>query len=152
MTHEEVESILNYSHIGACGGLLSGLETTHNILCADYFCPTIFKDCVEAIKCCHSYLLFTNKMSSHPALFFPIITVGPFTTWGVEFMTCNLVYVGWHIHIIVFIDYFTMWLEEKPIVKEDGETTTYFVFNRIIDRSSILKYIVNYHGIHFENC
>ena len=45
LTHEEAEIVLNDAHSGACGGHLFGLGTTHKILHADYFWPTIFKDC-----------------------------------------------------------------------------------------------------------
>jgi hypothetical protein len=50
LTHEEVEQVLNDCHLGACGGHLSGMATTQKILCASYFWPSIFKDCIEAIK------------------------------------------------------------------------------------------------------
>ena len=53
LTLEEVEVVMNDCHSGACGGHLSGLATTQNILRAGYFWPSIFKDCMEAIKRCH---------------------------------------------------------------------------------------------------
>ena len=53
LTHEEAKIVLNDAHSGACGGHLSGLATTHNILHVSYFWPMIFKDCVEAMKRCH---------------------------------------------------------------------------------------------------
>ena len=39
LTHEEEEIVLNDFHSGACGGHLSGLETTQNILRFCYFWP-----------------------------------------------------------------------------------------------------------------
>ena len=53
LTHEEAEIVLNDSHSGVCGGHLSGLVMAQKILRATYFWPTIFKDCVEAVKRCH---------------------------------------------------------------------------------------------------
>ena len=79
LSHEEADIVVNDSHSGACGGHLSGLATAQKILHAGYFWPTIFKDCVEAMKCCHHCQLYTRKMWFHPASLFPIITVGPFT-------------------------------------------------------------------------
>lgn len=54
VTHEEHEQFLNDFHTGACGSHLSGLETTQKILCTGYFWPSIFKDCLNAVKKCHS--------------------------------------------------------------------------------------------------
>jgi hypothetical protein len=62
LTHEEAKVILNDFHGGACGGHLSGLETTQNILRVGYFWPTIFKDCIEAVKKCHPCQIFTKNM------------------------------------------------------------------------------------------
>ena len=53
LTHEEAEVVLNDCHGGACGGHLSGLATAQKILRAGYFWPSIFKDCIEAVKRCH---------------------------------------------------------------------------------------------------
>ena len=44
-----------------------------------------------------------------------IITIGPFTKWGVEFMNCNLTSARGNHHIIVAIDYFTKWEEATPL-------------------------------------
>lgn len=53
VTHEEAELIMNDCHSGACGSHLSMLATTQKILCTRYFWPSIFKDCITAVKKCH---------------------------------------------------------------------------------------------------
>ena len=53
LTHEEAEVVLNDCHGGACGGHLSGLSTAQKFLRAGYFLPSIFKDCVNAVKKFH---------------------------------------------------------------------------------------------------
>ena len=129
LTQEEVETILNDSHSGACGGHLSGLAMAQKILRAGYFWPIIFKDCVEAVKHCHPCQLYTRKMRSHPTPLFPVVSVGPFMKWGIDYMTCNPASAGGHKYIIVAVDYFTKWAEAMPTFKDNGETAAYFVFN-----------------------
>ena len=90
-------------------------------------------------------------MSFHPTPLYPIITAGPFTKWGVDFMDCNPSLARGHHHIIVAMDYFTKWEEAIPTTKYDGETTTHFIFNQIITRFGILKELVTDHGIQFQN-
>ena len=68
-------------------------------------------------------------MRSHPTPLFPIVLVGPFMKWGIDYVTCNPASAGWHKYIIVAIDYFTKWAEEMPTFKADGETAAFFVFN-----------------------
>ena len=74
--------MLNDFHGGACGGHLAGVDTTQNILRAGYLWPSIFKDCVNAVKKCHPCQVFAQNMRSKPTPLHLIITVGPFTKWG----------------------------------------------------------------------
>ena len=127
----EAEIVLNDAHSGACGGHLSGLEMTHKILHAGYFWPTIFKDCVEAVKHCHPYQLYTKKMRLHPTPLFPVILVGPFMKWGIYYVTFPTSDEG-HKYIIVAVDYFMKWVEAMPTFRADGEIVAFFVFNQII--------------------
>ena len=103
------------------------------------------------VKRCHPCQVFTCNMRSKPALLHPIITIGPFTKWGIDFMDCNPASAGGHHHIIVADDYFTKWAEAMPTVKYDGETAAHFVFNQIISRFEILRELVTDHGSHLQN-
>jgi len=76
-------------------------------------------------------------MRTHPASLFPVINAGPFTKWGVDFMTCNPVSTGGHHYIIMVVGYFTKWVEAMPTIRNDGEIAAYFVFNKIISRFCI---------------
>ena len=88
-------------------------------------------------------------MLSHPTPLHPIITVGPFTKWGLDFMDCNLASAGGHHHIIMVVDYFMKWDEVMPAIKSNSETAAHFIFNHIITRFSIPKELVTDHGKHF---
>ena len=151
LTHEEAEKVLNDCHSGACGGHLSGLATAQKILRAGFFWPQIFKDCMNAVKRCHPCQVFTKKMRAPPAPLHPVIAVGPFARWGIDFTTCTPASARGHKYIIVAVDYFTKWAEAMPTVKNDGETAAIFIFNNIITRFGVPRQIVTDHGAHFEN-
>jgi hypothetical protein len=122
LIHAEAEHILNDCHLGAYGGHLSGIATTQKILCADYFWPSIFKDCIEAVKKCPPCQVFNNKAGTHPTTLYPIIAIDPFTKWGIDFMQCNPTSAGGHGYIIVTVNYFTKWAEAMPTFLNDGRT------------------------------
>jgi hypothetical protein len=90
-------------------------------------------------------------MRAHPAPMFLVITVGPFTKWGIDYTTCNPPSARGHQYIIIVVDYFTKWVEAMPTFKDDGETATLFLFNQIIARFDVLREIVTDHGSHFQN-
>jgi hypothetical protein len=143
--------MLNDFHTGACGGHLSGLATTQNILRLGYLWSTLIKDCIKSVKKCHLCQIFSRKMRAHPTPMFPFITVGPFTKWGIDYTTCNPPSARGHHYIIIAIDYLTKWVEAMSTFKDDGEIATLFLFNQIIARFSISREIFTDHGSHFHN-
>jgi hypothetical protein len=118
--------------------------------CVRYFWPMIFKDCVEVVKSVILVKYFLERCA-HPAPLFPVITIGPFTKWGIDFMTCHPPLARGNHYIIMVIDYFTKWVEAMPTFTNDGETATLFIFNQIISRFGVPRDIVTDHGSHFQN-
>jgi transposase InsO family protein len=49
------------------------------------------------------------------------------------------------------IYYITKWVEAVPMFKDDGETSTLFLFNQIISRFNVPREIVTNHGSQFQN-
>eukprot|EP00253_Pinus_taeda_P004687 PITA_04687 len=90
-------------------------------------------------------------MRAPPALLHPIIVVGPFAKWGIDFITCNPHSAGGHAYIILAVDYFTKWAEAMPTFSADGKTAAIFIFNHIIARFSVPQAIITDHGSHFRN-
>jgi len=87
LIHEEVERFLNDFHAGACGRHLSGIITSQKILRVGYFWPTLFKDCMNMVHKFHSYQIFTYNMHTHLSPLHIMVTVDPFSNWGIYFMT-----------------------------------------------------------------
>eukprot|EP00253_Pinus_taeda_P026683 PITA_26683 len=115
---------------------MSGYATAQKILRAGYFWMSLFKDCIIAVRKCHKCQVFDRNMRAPPAPLHPIIAVGPFAKWGIDFITCNPHSVGGHVYIILAVDYFTKWAEAMPTFEADGKTTAIFIFNHIISSST----------------
>ena len=88
-------------------------------------------------------------MRAPPAPLLPIIVVGPFSKWGIDFITCNPHSAGGHAYIILAVDYFTKWAEAMPTFDASGKTAALFVFNHIITRFGVPQAIITDHGSHF---
>jgi len=90
-------------------------------------------------------------MRAPPVPLHPIIAVGPFAKWGIDFITCNPHSAGGHAYIILAVDYFTKWAEAMPTFEADDKTAAIFVFNHIISRFGVSQAIITDHGRHFRN-
>jgi hypothetical protein len=127
------------------------MATTHKILRAKYFWPSIFKDCMEAVKKFPPCQVFQNKACTHPAPLHLVIVIGPFSKWCIDFMQCKPTSVGGDGYIIIVIDYFTKWAEDIPTFLNDGPIATIFFFNHITTHFGVPWAIVTDHGSHFQN-
>jgi len=90
-------------------------------------------------------------MHTHPVPLHPIISVGPFAKWGIDFTTYKPPSFTGHNYIIVAVDYFIKWVEAMPTFSNDAKTSTLFVFNHIIARFGVPKSILTDQGSHFCN-
>ena len=79
LSHDKGEVVLNDCHRGACGGHLFGISTAQKILRVGYFWPSIFKDCVNAVKRCNHWHVFARNIRSCPDPLHPIVIIDPFT-------------------------------------------------------------------------
>ena len=140
---------MNGCHSGACGSHLPGMATAQKIIRTGYFWPSIFKDFHEVVKKCPPCQLFYLKKRTHPAPLHPVIEVGPFSKWGIDFMHCKPTSARGHGYIIIAVDYFTKWDEEMPTYVEDGKASSLFLFNHVIDRFGVPQAIVTDHVSHF---
>jgi hypothetical protein len=111
----------------------------------------LFKDFIIVVQKCHAFQTYNHKIQSHLAPYHPIVSVGPFTKWGIDFMTCNPQSDGGHGYIIVVVDYFTKWVEAISTFDNTGKTEALFIFNHIISRFGVPQAIVTDHGSHFQN-
>eukprot|EP00253_Pinus_taeda_P025337 PITA_25337 len=151
LTHEEAENVPNDCHSDACGGHQSGYAMVQKLLRAGYFWPTMFKDYITTVRSCHGCQIFDSKTRKPPSPLQPVVAIGPFAKWGIDFMTCNRTLAGGHGYIIVAVDYFTKWAEVMPTLNNSGETAALFFFNHIVSRFSVPRAIVKDHGSHFRN-
>eukprot|EP00253_Pinus_taeda_P008901 PITA_08901 len=151
ITHEEAEKVLNDCHSGTCGGYQSGYATAKNILRVGYFWPTMFNDYIIVVRNCHACQIFDRKSRIPPTPLQPILTIGPFTKWGIDFMTCNPTSAEGHGYIVVAVDYFTKWTEAIPTLINSGKTAALFFFNHVVSRFGVPQAIVKNHGLHFHN-
>lgn len=90
-------------------------------------------------------------MCAPPAPLHPVVTVGPFAKWGIDYTTCKPRSAGGHGFIIVAVDYFTKWAKAMPTLTEDGHTEAQFLFNHVITKFGVPQAIVTDHGKHFRN-
>ena len=86
-----------------------------------------------------------------PTLLHPVITVGPFYKWDIDFLNFHPSSSNGHKYIVMVVDYFTKWVGAMPTFNNIADTTTLFFFNHVITHFRVPLQLVSDHGKHFEN-
>lgn len=149
LTNDESKHILNENHVGACGGHLSSMSTSQKIIRVDYFCPSLFRNYIMAIKHCRNCQMFSSKSWAPPTPFHPVMTAGPFYKWGINFMEFWPPSKNGHKYIIILVDNFTKWAKSMPTFTNTNATTAQFFFNNVIAYFGVPKQLVSNHGTQF---
>ncbi|XP_071688260.1 uncharacterized protein [Rutidosis leptorrhynchoides] len=143
----EAETIVREVHEGTCG-MHAGFRTVvGKIMRLGYFWLSMYGDTKEIIKACASCQRHASKihMSTHELI--PMTSAWPFYKWAIDL-------VGPFPdgkHLVVAIDFFTKWVEAKPLKSITGKQIVNFVWEEIVCRFEIPHEIVSDTGKQFAH-
>jgi ribonuclease HI len=142
---DDVESkkLVDEFHGGFCGGHFAAKTTTHKILRAGYYWPTIFSDVHQFVRKCEPCQLFTGKQKLAALPLQPVVVEAPFQQWGLDFIgkfsdNSSNGY-SW---VLTATDYFTKWVEAIPTKSATEKVVMDFLEDKIITRFGVPSKIV----------
>lgn len=80
----EAEKVLQELHDGPAGGHYAGDATTHKILRAGYYWPTLFKDSHNYVRKCQVYQTAAGRQKKPSFPLQPVNIEQPFDYWGLD--------------------------------------------------------------------
>ena len=112
---EDANYILREVHEGIYGNHIGARTLAGKTLKQGYYWPTMLKDVIKFVskcKACHEHAKISHLPSE------PLTSVAspwPFQKWGLEILEPLPIGRGQCKFIIVVVDYFTKWVEAKPL-------------------------------------
>lgn len=110
----EAQMVLQELHDGPSGGQFGGDTTTHKILHARYYWPTLFKYTHDYVRKCKVCQIASGRQRKPT---FPLQNIEqPFEQWGLDIIgeivphSCKQ-----RRYILTAMDYFTKWVEVIPL-------------------------------------
>ncbi|XP_071718358.1 uncharacterized protein [Rutidosis leptorrhynchoides] len=146
----QAESIIREVHEGMCA-LHSGHKiVVSKIMRLGYYWPSLYKDAAEVIRKYQSSQLYApvSKAPRHPMI--PVASPWPFNKWAIDIVGPFPAGPGGVKFLVVAIDYFTKWVEAKPLKTILGKQIRNFVWESIVCLFRIPNEIVSDNGIQFE--
>ncbi|GKB00691.1 reverse transcriptase domain-containing protein [Tanacetum coccineum] len=133
-------------HMGACGMHFGPRVIVRKAMRQGYYWSTMHKDAKEEVQKCDSCQIHFAVPKLAKTLMTSIMTPWPFYQWGVDILGPLPQATGRVKFVIVAIDYFTKWIEAKPLARITGKEVIRFVLDNKICRFGLPKIIVTDNG------
>ena len=149
---DETEVILKELHSGPAGGHFGGETTTHKILRAGYYWPTLFRDSYTFVRKCQECQLAAGRVKKPAFPLQPVSAERPFQQWGIDIVgPINPPSSMQHKYIITATDYFTRWAEATPLKVVNTNQVILFLEFFIITRFCIPDSLIFYNASYFSS-
>ncbi|GKV02804.1 hypothetical protein SLEP1_g15195 [Rubroshorea leprosula] len=116
-----------------------------------YYWPNMYKDATHFVQKCPRCQFFAHLTHQPAEELTNLVAPWPFAQWGLDLLGPFVKGVGGVTHLVVGVDYFTKWVEARPLSSLTSKKVEDFVFSSIICRYGIPNQIVADNGTQF-NC
>nr|KYP53812.1 Retrovirus-related Pol polyprotein from transposon 17.6 [Cajanus cajan] len=144
---EQADYILREIHEGICGFHSGGRTLAAKVLRAGYYWPTLRDDCLKFVKHCTSCQQHGNLIHASAEELHGISSPWPFAMWGMDILGPFPIAKGQCKFLLVAVDYFTKWVEAKPLASITAANVQKILWKSIITRFGIPYALVTDNGL-----
>ncbi|GJS93624.1 reverse transcriptase domain-containing protein [Tanacetum coccineum] len=141
--------VLREIHEGSCSMHAGTRSVVAKALRTGYYWPTMHKDARALIKACQECQVHKPVPRNPQEKLNPITSPWPFYKWGIDIAGPFPEGPGKVKFLIVAMDYFTKWIEAKPVATITGNQVKKFIWENIVCRFGLLGEIISDNGKQF---
>ncbi|WJX45371.1 hypothetical protein P8452_32256 [Trifolium repens] len=120
----EAQRILKEIHDGSCGNHIGGRSLAGKVIRAGFFWPTILRDASSYVRSCDACQRHANLHHAPGEPLKTVMSPWPFYMWGVDILGPFPATQSQVKFLLVAVDYFTKWVEAKPVATISAEKFT----------------------------
>ncbi|GJT25055.1 reverse transcriptase domain-containing protein [Tanacetum coccineum] len=143
--------VLREIHEGSCSMHAGTRSVVAKALRTGYYWPTMHKDARALIKACQECQVHKPVPRNPQEKLNPITSPWPFYKWGIDIAGPFSEGPGKVKFLIVAMDYFTKWIEAKPVATITGSQVKKFVWENIVCRFGLPGEIISDNGKQFRD-
>ncbi|GJW12698.1 reverse transcriptase domain-containing protein [Tanacetum coccineum] len=129
----QAKNIIQEVHQGSCG-MHAGLRSVvSKIIRLGYYWASMHKDAKGLIQICKTYQIHYPIPRKPKQEMTSIISAWPFSKWEIDIMKPLPIAPRGARFLVVAIDYFTKWVEAKPLTSITGKHIEKFVWEHIVE-------------------
>ncbi|GAU40562.1 hypothetical protein TSUD_35790 [Trifolium subterraneum] len=141
---QEIHEGINEQHIG-------GRSLARKALRAGYYWPTMQNNAKDHVLKCEKCQRHGDMHIAPANELKTLISPWPFAWWGMDILGPFQLAVRQVKYLIVAVDYFTKWIEAKPLAKISASNILRFFKRNILARFGIPQVVVTNNGTQFTN-
>ncbi|GKV35447.1 hypothetical protein SLEP1_g43710 [Rubroshorea leprosula] len=111
----EAEYALREVREGVCGSHVGARTLAHKVLRQGYYWPNMYKDATHFVQRCPKCQFFAHLTHQPAKDLTNLVAPWPFAQWGLDLLGPFVKGVGGVTHLIIGVDYFTKWVEARPL-------------------------------------
>jgi hypothetical protein len=142
VSKDEGQEILLEIHAGTCGGHIGARALPAKVLRQDFYWPKVINDVVKFISTCEAYQKLSRKMKTPAQPVQLIAPSWPLQRWGIDNVNRLTVTQGNYTFTIVAVEYFTKWVEAKPLTNVSSVSIINFFWQNIIWHYGVPRHVI----------
>ncbi|GJV77744.1 reverse transcriptase domain-containing protein [Tanacetum coccineum] len=146
----QAEYVIREIHEGSCNMHFGPRTVVAKAIRSGYYWPTMHKDARNIIRQCNDCQVHRPVPKNPQQKLTPITSPWPFYKWGIDISGPFPESQRRVKFLIVVIDYFTKWIEVKPVATITGNQVKKFVWDNIVCRSGLPGEIMLDNGKQFQ--
>ncbi|GJS43615.1 reverse transcriptase domain-containing protein [Tanacetum coccineum] len=147
----QAEYVIKEIHEGSCSMHSGPRSVVTKAIRSGYYWPTMHKDARNIIRTCNDCQTHRPVPRSPQQKLTPITSPWPFYKWGIDISGPFPEAQGKVKFLIVAIDYFTKWINAKPVVTITDNQVKKFVWDNIVCRFGLPGEIISDNGKKFRD-
>ncbi|GKV48647.1 hypothetical protein SLEP1_g55446 [Rubroshorea leprosula] len=147
----EADYALCEVHEGVCGSHVGARTLAHKVLRQGYYWPNKQEDAKQHVQKCPKCQFFAHLTHQPTEELTTLVASWPFAQWGIDLLGPFVKGTGGVTHLVMAVDYFTKWVEARPLSSLTSRKIEDFVFSSVICRYGIPNQVVADNGPQF-NC
>ncbi|GJV31562.1 reverse transcriptase domain-containing protein [Tanacetum coccineum] len=143
--------VLREIHEGSCSMHAGTRSVVAKALRIGYYWPTMHEDARKLIRACQDCQIHMPVPRNPQQKLSPITSPWPFYKWGIDIAGPFPEGPGKVKFLIVAIDYFTKWIEAKPVATITGNQIKKFIWDNIVCRFGLPGEIISDNRKQFQD-
>nr|XP_043630179.1 uncharacterized protein LOC122601489 [Erigeron canadensis] len=147
----QAKAVIQEVHQGCCGAYAGPRTVVAKITKMGYYWPSMHNDTLKEIQSYDSCQIHAVVPKAPKSKLIPVTVAWPFSKWGIDIAGPFLQAPGRVKFLVVAVDYFTKWVEAKPLATISGKQIEKFAWEQIVTRFGIPQVIVSDNGKQFSH-